>query len=95
MITMVLLCGLIGGVVFRRNSLTPRTGNPIEVSSTNASSDAQSSRLSRPWSDPLESEINQISKDIDQFLIRSQMSLSLPRNPNDGELSDDEQKTLE
>jgi hypothetical protein len=55
----------------------------------------QPSSLSRPWSDPLESEIKQISKDIDQFLIRSQMSLSLPRNPNDGELSDDEQKTLE
>ena len=95
MITIVSLCSLIGGVVFRSNSLTRRTGTPTEMSSTNANSTVQPSSLSRPWSDPLESEIKQISKDIDQFLSRSQMSLSLPRNPNDGELSDDEQKTLE
>ncbi len=95
MITMVSLCGLIGGVVFYQNSLTRRTGTPIEVSSANDNSMVQQSRFSHPWSDPLESEIKQISKDIDQFLSRSQMSLSLPRNPNDGELSDDEQKTLE
>jgi hypothetical protein len=95
MITMVSLCGLIGGVVFYQNSLTRRTGTPIEVSSANDNSMVQQSRFSHPWSDPLEFEIKQISKDIDQFLSRSQMSLSLPRNPNDGELSDDEQKTLE
>jgi len=95
MITMVSLCGLIGGVVFYQNSLTRRTGTPIEVSSANDNSMVQQSRFSHAWSDPLESEIKQISKDIDQFLSRSQISLSLPRNPNDGELSDDEQKTLE
>ena len=91
-ITMVLLCGLIGGVVFRRNSLTRRTGTPFDVSSTNANNAAQSSRLSRPWSDPLEWEIKQIAKDIDLFLNRSQISLSLPTNLNDGELSNDDEQ---
>jgi serine/threonine-protein kinase len=92
MITMVSLCGLIGGVVFYQNSLTRRTGTPIEVSSANDNSMVQQSRFSHPWSDPLESEIKQISKDIDQFLSRSQISLSLPTNLNDGELPNDDKQ---
>jgi serine/threonine-protein kinase len=88
MIAFVLLGGLIGGVVLYRNSFELGSSRAREVNSNYGV--VQPSRVTRPWSDPLDAEIKKISRDFDSFLSRSQIKLSLPTKTADGESTNDE-----